>query len=44
MALKPKKANVSVRAVLLVWAPHSESGEPLWNDRAAGDRPAGARA
>ncbi|MBM3462220.1 MAG: ATP-binding protein [Armatimonadetes bacterium] len=30
-AVKPKKANISVRLLALAWAPHdAESGKPLW--------------
>ncbi|MBL0927877.1 MAG: ATP-binding protein [Phycisphaerales bacterium] len=30
VSLKPKKTNIQVRAVLLVWAPHTGSGKPAW--------------
>jgi hypothetical protein len=30
VSLKPKKTNITVRAVVLAWAPCGSGGEPLW--------------
>jgi hypothetical protein len=30
LVIKPKKAGISVRACVLVWAPFGAAGEPAW--------------
>lgn len=30
VSIKPKKTNITVRAVMLAWAPHDSSGNPAW--------------